>query len=980
VLRPSVYERRKVATLLFCDLTGSTALGERVDPETLRGLMAAYFQEMRSIVERHGGTVEKFIGDAVLAAFGVPRAHEDDALRACRAALEMQSRLADLNEELERRFGERISLRIGVNTGEVVAGDASSRETFVTGDPVNVAARLEQLAAPGEVLMGEQTYLLVSHAVDATRLEPLQLKGKRDEVAAFRLEAVETEATAFPRRQDLALIGRARELEQLLELYAQVARGEGARQVTLVGEAGIGKSRLARALFAEVANEATVLVGRCPPYGEGVTFWPLRELLAQAGRDEERLTGPTHEVFASVRRLLEELAGERPVVTAFDDVHWAEPTFLDFVEYLAGRLDSSPVLLLCLARPQLIDQRPAWFQAPAAVVSLEPLSETESELLLDVLAVPVAVRARVAAAAEGNPLFAEQLAAIAGENDGAEAIPDSIRGVLHERLDRLDLEQRALLERAAVTGRSFTLEAVVDLTPPEEQEGVQARLLALTRQRFVRPDTAVPEEGFRFHHALIREATYEGILKKTRAELHEQVAARLEAKNEEDALVGYHLEQAFMLRRDLGRADRELAARAGRLLAAAGREAFARSDAAATISLLERALALIGRDDPARTASLMDLGRAQVAAGETARALVVLDEAAETARRLGDRAGELHAVIYRQFARSLSGIGPPEESVRLALEVIPELERLGDDLVLARAWWLKSDGDHVACRWRACEEALEQALVYMRRAKAADAEGRLLGSLAVTLSSGPTAVPDAIARTEDLLTAAGPDRAIRGAILESRSGLFAMRGAFEDARRLSAEAAETWETLGLLRYRADHSYLAGQIEVLAGDLEAAERELRAGYEALRAIGVRSHVAEMAAKLADVLCTLGRLDEAEALAREAADSATADHLETQVAWRRALGRVLAGQGELEDAHQLVREALELTEAVEYPDLRADALTAVAEVELARGQSVEAQRLLEEARQVMQAKGNVVRLRSIEAALAELGAVAASDVGG
>ncbi len=661
-----------------------------------------------------------------------------------------------------------------------------------------------------------------------------------------------------------------------------------------------------------------MLVGRCPPYGEGITFWPLRELLRQAGRGEDVLIGSTHEVFAAARRVLEELAAQRPLVIVFDDVHWAEPTFLDFVEYLAARLGDAPVLLLCLARPQLAELRPAWLQEPAVALSLEPLSEADSETLLEALGVQVAVRSRIAEAAEGNPLFVEQLAAIADEFGAAGAMPGSIRGVLHERLDRLEREERSMLERAAVVGRSFSLEAVLDLTPPEDRESVEARLLALTRKRFVRPDTTTPEEGFRFHHALIRDAAYDGIPKNTRADLHQRVATRLEAQAAEDSLIGYHLEQAFQLGRELGNPDTELGVRAGRLLLVAGQEAVRRADVPATISLFERTLALLPDEDAARPALLTELGMARNRAGDIARAATDLEEAIEAARLLGDRAAELHAVIQRQFVRSSGGIGPADESVRLAREVIPELEQLGDELGLASAWWLKSCGDFVACRWRESAEALEQALGHARRGHAGpDFVGRLSGLLAQALVYGPTPVTEAIARIEELLQAAGPDR-MRGAWIDvCLAGLLAMQGAIEDARRISAEAVATFEALGLLRNRAAHAGVAARIELLAGDPDAAEQELRTGYETFRRFGSRSDAAEFCAELADVLCTLGRLEEAEALARDAAEVATDDHLETQVAWRRALGRVLLQRGDLAEAERLVGEALRLTDAVEYP---------------------------------------------------------------
>ena len=591
-VEPSI-DTRKFVTVLFCDVVGYSELGERLDPESLRLVMSRYFEQAAAVLEQHGGTVEKFVGDEVMAVFGVPAVREDDALRAIRTAVALR----DWTAALETEFGSdaRLQVRIGINTGEVVVGNPAAGHGFVTGDAVTVGKRLEEAAAPGEILLGKDTHILVAHAVEASPLEPLKLKGKRREVTAFRLESVDAGASAIPRRDDAPFVGREREREQLRSLYEVVASGGGARQVTLVGEPGIGKSRLGREFLAGLAGEATVLVGRCHRTERAS---PSGRCASCSGRPDATKgswsAGATRS-SPTVRRILEELARERPLIVVFDDLHWAEPTFLDFVEYLAGRLGEAPVLLLCLTRPELAERRPAWLQEPGAALVLEPLSEADSGMLLEALGAPAAVRPRIAEAAEGNPLFVEQLAAIADEYSAAGEMPGSIRGVLHERLDRLERRERSVLERAAVAGRSFSLEAVLDLTPQEERESVQAGLLALVRQRFVRLDTTAPEEGFRFHHALIRDAAYDGIPKATRADLHEQMAARLEAQAAENALVGYHLEQAFGFRRELGNSDPELAGRAGRLLRAAGQEAFTRSDLPATVSLLERARPAAGR-------------------------------------------------------------------------------------------------------------------------------------------------------------------------------------------------------------------------------------------------------------------------------------------------------------------------------------------------------------------------------------------------
>ncbi|MDQ4081364.1 MAG: AAA family ATPase, partial [Actinomycetota bacterium] len=608
---------RKTVTALFCDVVGSTELGEQLDPEQMRRVMSRYFDEMRAAIEHHGGTVEKFIGDAVMGIFGVPTVHEDDALRAVKAAVEMRERLQRLNGELARERGVRIDARIGLNTGEVVAGDSSGDEHLVTGDIVNVAKRLEQVASPDEILIGDLTRRLVQDAVELEPSGERELKGKRERVSAWRVVAVSEHAAPFARRLDAPLVGRAFELAELRHAYERAAAERHCRLVTVLGPAGIGKSRLARELCSVVEDEATVLTGRCLPYGEGITFWPLVEIVRQAeegtpveavlaGADDAETIGERlraaiglrateaggQETFWAVRRYLEALARDRPLVVRLEDIHWAEPTFLELIEYLVGWSRDAPILLLCLARPELLETYPAW-AAPnprASVVMLDALSPADSETLLDVLpggdALADATRARIAETAEGNPLFVEQMVAMAREAVDTASIPPTIHALVAARLDLLPAEQRTVAERASVVGREFTLAAVGDLCPPELRAAINSHLLALVRKGLIRPQRSVAaDDAFRFQHVLIRDAAYERMSKELRAELHERFARWLEQRARErpelDELVGYHLEQAFRYRERLGPVDehaRQLAVRAGEVLGAAGRRAFARDD------------------------------------------------------------------------------------------------------------------------------------------------------------------------------------------------------------------------------------------------------------------------------------------------------------------------------------------------------------------------------------------------------------------
>lgn len=958
--RPAV-EGRKTVTVLFCDLVAYTELASRLDPEALRHVMLRFFERAASVLGEHGGTVEKFVGDEVMAVFGVPVVQEDDVLRAVRAAVAVRECVA----ELDRDSDVHLEVRIGINTGEVVTGDPSAGHGFVSGEAVAVGKRLEQVAGPGEIILGESTHRLAAHAVTATQLEPLTLKGKTGETVAFRLESVDLAATAIPRRFDTPLVGHGGELERLQSAYQEVASG-GVRLVTVLGEPGIGKSRLARELIRSVEKQATVLVARCPPSGEGTTFSPIREVFEQAGRDTHALDSSSYEVFTATRNLLEELAGEQPLLAVFDDVHWAEETLLDLIEHLSVRLGAAPVLLLCLARQELTDRRPQWLSRPDGMLTLEPLSESASQTLLDALATPVAVRERIAELAEGNPLFIEQLAAFAGEEGTDITLSGSIRGVLHARLDRLDQEERTVLERAAVIGRSFPLESVLQLIPPSERESAQARVFELVRRGLVRPDLTISQDGFRFQHALIREAVYEAMPKTLRAELHETVGARLDSEGAPPAIAGFHLEHAYLLQRELGLRDAALGTRAGRTLRRAAEETLSRTDTPATISLLERARELLPTDDRELSLVLTTLGSARLNGGDLPGAESALVEAVEVAAALGDRATELHALIELQFVRAFAADTPVEESVALAREAIKELEPLGDEVALARAWWLKSSGDIAACRWRARGEAIEQALKHARLAHAGvDMVGTLAGMLGQALLYGPTPVEEAIGRLADLPDALGLDPPLRSAVHTSLAGLLALRGDFEQARRMYRDSAATYEEFGLRFRRATQSFVGAQIELLAGDAAAAERELRASSAAFDDFGAATSATTHRALLAEVVARLGRLDEAAKLANRVAAEAPAEDLVAHVLWRCTLTRVYAGRGSASEAVELATAARQLLTEAEFPQLAITALTAAAEAAAAADEAAEAEGFLAEARTIARAKGDLAGLAQLDA---------------
>src|SRR4051794_11726870 len=592
-------ERRKVISVLFCDVVGSTALGESTDPEALRALLARYFGRMRGIVESYGGSVEKFIGDAVMAVFGVPVVHEDDALRACRSAMEMREAFAGLG----------IEGRIGVCTGEVVAG---TEERLATGDALNVAARLQQAAQPGEVLIADATLALAGDAVDVEPVEPLALKGKAEPAVAFRLLAAHA---ALERRHDSIFVGRKRELELLADGWARAVADQRCELVTVLGDPGIGKSRLAAEALASVG--VRVVRGRCLPYGAGITYWPVVEVIKQlsavptdpaAAAAIRSLLGEgdagtsAEQIGWAFRKLLEEHA---PLVVVFDDIQWGEQTFLDLIEHVALLSSGAALLLLCLARPELLDSRPTW----PITTRLEPLDKRNAADLIGT-EVPEELRARIAAAADGNPLFIGEMLAMTQQAGSGVEVPASLKALLAARLDQLHAAERRVLECGSVEGEVFHRGAVQALTPEEPQ--VTPRLAALVRRELIRSDRSqfAGEDGFRFRHLLIRDTAYDALPKNTRAELHRRFAAWLETHGqglvELEEISGYHLEQAARYLADLGHPDAELAGAAANRLWNAGRRAVWRVDRRAARSLLERAAALC---DQPPTHLLIDLAR-----------------------------------------------------------------------------------------------------------------------------------------------------------------------------------------------------------------------------------------------------------------------------------------------------------------------------------------------------------------------------------
>jgi class 3 adenylate cyclase/tetratricopeptide (TPR) repeat protein len=1031
---------RKTVTVVFTDVTGSTNLGDRLDPESMRHVMGRYFEAMKAVLERHGGTVEKFIGDAVMAVFGIPVVHEDDALRAARAAVEMGEALRELNKELERDRGVSIQTRTGVNTGEVVAGDSTTGQTLVTGDAVNVAARLQQAAQPGEILIGAPTYRLVRDAVAVGEARSIEAKGKTEPVRALPLIEVLPGLEGFQRRLDSPMVGRDRERRLVEEAFERAVSERTCHLFTILGSAGVGKSRLVEEALRGIGDRASMLRGRCLPYGEGITFWPVIAVVRDAagigegdlpeavrskiaaiveGEEQGELIGdrvapivgvdesgaPADEVFWAVRKLLEALARRTPLVVVFDDIQWGEPTFLDLVEHLADWSRDAPILMVCLARPDLLDRRPTWAggKMNATSILLEPLTDGEAGALIQNLlgqtSFAESVRTRVLEAAEGNPLFVEQMVSmlidegLLERDDGhwvqvgelaTLSVPPTIQALLAARLDRLQDEERAVIERASVVGKTFYLGAVAELAPLALRPHVGTHLMSLVRKELVRPDRSdfADEEAFRFRHILIRDAAYEAIPKESRAELHEAFAGWLTSTTgarakEYEEIIGYHLEQACRYRTELGRLDEQtalLGQQAAHLLGTAGRRARAWGDVRAAANLLDRAARLLPEDSPERLALLPDLGQAVHDAGDFPRADAILTEAIERATRTGARTVEAYASVARASMRIWS---QPEGATEEALEVADRsrglFEELGDDLGFAKAWRLVAETYINGARWVEIGAAAERALEYAKAA--GDDYERLyaIGWVGSSIYFGPMPAPEGIARLERLIEEYPHDRmGVEGATLAKLAGLKAMRGEFEEARRLTVRWRSVIEDLGRRVSMGSAAFWTGDVEILAGELEAAERDYRESCRILEAVGDKGGLSSMSSLHADVLYELGNDDsEAERLTVKAEGLAASDDLNAQVFWRAVRAKLLARRGHLEEAARLGREAVELSQSSQSPNDLAMALTALAEVLQAMGEPEEAAERLRQVAEVYAAKGNIVMERRTRQALSAMG---------
>ncbi len=919
---------RKLATVLFVDIVDSTQLVTGADPEVVRRRVAEFFDRVSHCVTVHGGIVEKFAGDAVLAAFGIPQAHEDDAERAARAALGIRNAIRELDLEV----------RVGIEAGEVVVDQADS--TFATGEAVNLAARLQQAAMPGEILVGPTANRLARGRLVVEDAGPLELKGMG---AAMRAWRVISAVDGTHVHVSAPLVGRETELELLQHTYDRTRRDGRAHLFTIYGEPGVGKSRLVRE-FVDSVDGASVLKGRCLPYGESVTYWPLAEMIKSAVgiTDDE----PLEEAFEKLRAcceddavadliglasgLLEAVEGERspqeiswaarevmstladvqPLILFFEDIHWAEEPMFDLVEHIADWV-RAPLLILCLARPDLLDVRPGWGggRVRSTAIELEPLSEEESDELVTALvsdlADPPPLPKGLLDRTEGNPLFVEETIRMLAEGGDHDRVPDTLQALIAARIDHLAPDAKVLLQRAAVIGRVFWKGAIKHVAPNLDVEALLDDLLL--REFVLREERSSisGETAYRFKHMLIREVAYAGLSKQSRAQQHARFAEWLKERAGEELLEirAHHLDHATQLLAELdGAAPADLTSEAADALTGAGKRALNREQYKSARSKLARAVEL----EPT-------LRRRYYAA------------------RAVWRLGDLTAVtVEMEKVRAEAEAGGDRLMEALALTVLGDtvLRQSGDTAraqeLIDRALELQKDETDVDAHFDAL---IVRVGIASMRGSMTEAVPYIEQAFAVALAAG----------RKDLQTIAS----------QALAQAHIVRLELDKAERLIQKAVELADESGSPRARGQALLTLGWLHRMRKEYEAAEGAYDLARELFAEIGHATFFSYSLSRMADVAFEKGELKRAEKLMRESIRllAPLGQHRELAEA-QAELGRVLAEQGKVDEAERFVAEAQEYLPSAE-PQLRLFIVLAEAAVRAAQEQEEEAEALLVEA---------------------------------
>src|SRR5215831_740148 len=889
---------RRPVTVLCVALQLAPSSGVALDPEAHGAVNEHLASGLTAVLERHGGKLAASDSEHLMGVFGVATVHEDDALRAARASLEAREALTAEAGVLLRHYGASLVYRFGLATGEALVGGPGP--LGFAGDVGVQAVMLAEAAGPGEILVSQQTQQLAAGAVETDGAGPDR----------FLLRSAHAGLRSLAVRLDAPLVGRGDEIRRLEAAYDRAIRERVTMTVTVTGEAGLGKTRLVQEFAGRLGGEARVLTGRCLPYGDGITFWPLREVIRHAGggddsparikdlpageADAAAVAEQLHralrpgsqgriaaaEIFWAARRFLETLARHRPVLAVFEDLHWAEPTFLDLVESLALQPGQSPIAVVCIGRPELLDQRPAWAAEAdrSFCIQLAPLGEDPAVALLDSLSadhrIPPSTRARLIETAGGNPLYLEQLAVSLSEQNSSDirpALPPTIQALLSARLQRLGPGASSVLVRAAIVGKDFGEQEVRELLPVEARAPLSRNLQALVAKGLVQ--RGPPGRGFweeySFRHILIQEAAYSSIPKSLRAELYHRYADWLEAIPNPfpgySEILGHHLEQSVRYRNELRPADPEssaLSRRAAAHLETAGFAAHDRGDDVAAVNLLDRAAALLPGDDPALGRLYTSLGTALTEAGQFEKAEAALYHAQRITAANGDERQHAHARVETLLLHLT--MKPSEAAIDIA-RALPELhhqfEASQDDRGICNTLQLEAALHWDHSRSAAAEYAWQRAADYARKVNDRRELADIVGWLAAAALWGPTPAPEGIQRCQDYLDEIGNHPVGKAGILLNLAGLYAMQDDFTAARATLNTAKSMLEALGSTR--AEITAPAALIAMLAGDTATAERYLRPEYDSLYQRGDLRFLATTAAYLARAIAAQGpsRYDEA-----------------------------------------------------------------------------------------------------------------------
>jgi DNA-binding SARP family transcriptional activator/tetratricopeptide (TPR) repeat protein len=987
---------RRPVTVVCVLLRVASDAGMSLDPEAYEVIIEQAVSGLTVVLERYGGKLTVSADERLIGVFGAASVHEDDALRAMRASLETRRVLTSELADLLRRYGVTLTCRFGVATGEALVGGSAP-----FGSAGNVSAQallLAEAAEPGQILIGRQTRELAVAAIETERAGPDR----------FVLQSAQEAVRPLALRLDVPLVGRDEELRQLAAACAVASHEQVTTLVTVIGEAGIGKTRLVYEIERRLGHEMTVLTGQCLSYGEGITFWPLREVIRQAcgGHDSPdkikalldgepdatevatRLSlalGPGNqgrldaaEIFWAARRLFETLARSRPLLVVFEDLHWAESTFLDLVESLAVQQGRSPVVLVCVARPELLEQRPAWAAGIERALSIEltPLADSSAAVLLDSLigdqGIPSSAGAHLLETAAGNPLYLEQLAVALSEQAGSEilpVLPPTIQALLGARLQRLGPGASSVLARAAIVGKDFGVRAVRELLPPEARGPLNRNLQTLVAKRLVQydPSDRRPRQEYSFRHILIQEAAYRAIPKSLRAELHQRFADWLEyvlwePDTVRPEILGYHLERSVRYLSELRPAEARsspLPRRAAGHLEAAGRAAHDRGDVLAAVNLFDRAAALLLRDDPDLARLHTSLGAALTEAGQLQRAMTTLDDAQQIAADHGDEGQRAHARVQALLTDlKLAPNETAKEIARALPELHSEFARTKDELGLCQTLQLEAAMHWNHARSAAAEDAWQRAAEYARRVNDRIQLTEILGWLASAALWGPTPASEGIRRCKDYLDEIGNHPSGQAAILLDMAGLQAMQDEVAMAHATLGRAQSLLGTLGPTMTTAV-TQPAAVVAMLAGDPKTAEMHLRLEYESLSQMGDKGILATTAALLARAIAAQGekRYTEAAELIAISQEVAADEDISAQIICRGLSARILADRGRHAEAADLAFAAVTLAAQTDQLNPHADALLDLSHVLAASGRASEAHAAATQALDLYQRKGNL-----------------------